>query len=223
MGPKEEQNPARQTGPVTPLITPCIASRKIGLQMLFPKGWSCPTLLALLVTVHMDSLLTNISLQPAAFLCRLLASLNSWGLHSSFTFTALYIVCSGSACRDPGLAMFCLASQVFLWNLSGSHNNPLTLASCIPVNTVLHGRPQSLLSAGAILGTPGVKAAAASEWLCNSAWWNKFLAPHVGAVDPHDLFSKEFSLLYPGSCSECGLANSWAALRTLSTVWGEST
>jgi hypothetical protein len=56
----------------------------------------------------------------------------------------------------------------FLWNLSGSLHDPMTLRHCMPAKAALRRWRQGLMPAGAESRSPWTTAAAASK--CLASW-----------------------------------------------------
>jgi hypothetical protein len=71
----------------------------------------------------------------------LMGTAHWWGIHFCFSFILTALLCItllGTPYRDSSPATHCLATQVSLWSLSGSHHNHVTLTFCTPTPSPSH-------------------------------------------------------------------------------------
>jgi hypothetical protein len=140
------------------------------------------------LVAHMTCLLSWLHSLPTAFLCRhsiFLASLTAW-CSWGFILTTL----SGAAYRDTVPVIYCPASQVFLWNLSGSLHDQVKLTFCISAKPMSYGWHRRLTPALAVAGIPW--PAVASECLGNWTWQNTSCSGSVYTICPSgSLLSRE--------------------------------
>lgn len=152
----------------------------------------CP--MAVLVATH-KTLSAYICLIPTAFLGRLSMVVASLHLMVSTIVPvsfSLHVSPSQGLLTVTNPAALYLASQGFLWNLSGILRNPLTPMSCNPKETEPCGWCQVIPPSQAVSKTSGTMAVVASECLGSLAWWNKFLALRASRMHKWSLLSKNF-------------------------------
>jgi hypothetical protein len=70
----------------------------------------------------------------------------------SFTPTAPLIALLGNACRDTDPTVHCWTSKTFLWNLSESCHDAITLTLCMPKKTNIMWRVPCLLPVWVVPG-----------------------------------------------------------------------